>query len=119
MFVIPISGRDPASEARALLNFMLRHGDIAGTDHAGRTIVQLAVDPWTLDQLMTFDADAADLEDSDSEPEPDREMDGPAVVLDLKPPKQIHRMQAPRAVEEQEGGEPPPLAGAGVVAATP
>jgi hypothetical protein len=80
MSVVPLS-LDPNAEARALLHFMLRHGDIVGTDHAGRTILQLAVDPWTLDQLAAFDADAADLEDSDSEP------DGPAVILDLVAPK--------------------------------
>jgi hypothetical protein len=74
-------GRDAASEARALLHFMLQHGDIVGTDHAGRTVLQLAVDPWTLDQLCAFDADAADLEDAEGEPEPDEEMDGPATVL--------------------------------------
>ena len=84
MSVVPLP-LHPNAEARALLHFMLRHGDIVGTDHAGRTLLQLAVDPWTLDQLAAFDADAADLEDSDSEP------DGPAVILDLVPPKQICR----------------------------
>jgi hypothetical protein len=84
MPVVPLS-LDPNAEARALLNFMLRHGDIVGIDHAGRTILQLAVDPWTLDRLAAFDADATDLEDSDSEP------DGPAVILDLVPPKRVSR----------------------------
>jgi hypothetical protein len=84
MSVVPLS-LDPNAEARALLNFMLRHGDIVGTDQAGRTLLQLAVDPWTLDQLAAFDADATDLEDADSEP------DGPAVILDLVPPKRIGR----------------------------
>jgi hypothetical protein len=80
-------GRGAASEARALIHFMLSHGDIVGTDHAGRTILQLAVDPWTLDQLCAFDADAADLEDAEGEPEPDEETDGPATVLNFAPPK--------------------------------
>jgi hypothetical protein len=98
MAVVPLH-LDPNAEARALLYFMLQHGDIVGTDHAGRTILQLAVDPWTLVQLAAFDADAADLEDADGEPEPDRELEGPAVVLDLVPPKRIRRtMRATRAV---------------------
>ena len=84
MSVVPLP-LDPNAEARALLHFMLQHGAIVGTDHAGRTILQLAVDPWTLDQLAAFDADAANLEDSASEP------DGPAVILDLVPPKRIGR----------------------------
>jgi hypothetical protein len=49
------------------------------------------VDPWTLDRLLTFDAGAEDLEDADGEPEPDHEMDGPAVVLDFVPPKRRGR----------------------------
>jgi hypothetical protein len=73
--------RDPASEARALLRFILQHGDIVGTDHAGRTILQLAVDPWMLDQLAAFDADAEDFED-DGDGEPDQQ----ATVLELVPP---------------------------------
>jgi hypothetical protein len=36
MSVIPICGRDPATEARALLNCVLRDGDIVGIDDAGR-----------------------------------------------------------------------------------
>ena len=36
-----------------------------GKDTAGRTIIQLAVDDWALDKLMTFDAEAADLEGED------------------------------------------------------
>jgi hypothetical protein len=70
---------------------MLQHGDIVGTDHAGRTVLQLAVDPWTLDQLCAFDAGAEDLEDTDSEPEPDQEYDGPAILLDFVPPKRLRR----------------------------
>jgi hypothetical protein len=91
MSVIAFRGRDPASEARALLNFVLRDGDIVGTDDAGRTALLLVVDPWTLDRLLAFDADATDLEDTDGEPEPDHEIDGPATVLDFVPPKQLSR----------------------------
>jgi hypothetical protein len=50
------------SEARAPLRFMLAHGDIVGTDHAGRAVLQLAVNPWTLDQLCAFDAGSEDIE---------------------------------------------------------
>jgi hypothetical protein len=39
MTIVPLS-LDPASEARALLRFMLAHGDIVGTDHARRTVLQ-------------------------------------------------------------------------------
>lgn len=84
MSVVPLP-LDPDAEARALLNFMVRHGDIVCTDHAGRTLLQLAVDPWTLDQLCAFDADATEFEDADSEP------DGAAVILDLVPPKRVSR----------------------------
>jgi hypothetical protein len=79
--IVPIS-LDPDAEARALLRFMLAHGDIVGTDHAGRTILQLAVDPWTLDQLCAFDAGSEDLEDADAEPEPEHEMDSTPIMLD-------------------------------------
>jgi hypothetical protein len=91
MSVVPIRGHDPAAEARALLNYMLRDGDIVGTNDAGRTALLLLVDPWTLDRLLAFDADAADLEDTDGEPEPDDEIDGPATVLDFAPPEQRDR----------------------------
>ena len=75
MSVIALRGRDPESEARALLNCVLRDGDIVGTDSAGRTALLLVLDPWTLDRLLAFDADATDLEDNgdleddDGEPE--------------------------------------------------
>jgi hypothetical protein len=82
MSIVSIHGRDAASDARALLRFMLAHGDIVGTDHAGRTVLQLAVDPWTLDQLCAFDAGSEDLEDADAEPEPDQEMDSTPIMLD-------------------------------------
>ena len=56
MSVVSIHGRDAEAEARALLNFMLQRRRHSGTDHAGRTVIQIAVDPWTLDQLLNFDA---------------------------------------------------------------
>jgi hypothetical protein len=70
MSVISIHGRDPGAFARSVLHQLLRHGDIAGQDTAGRTVLQLAVDDWLLDELCAFDADAKDLKDSDPEPEP-------------------------------------------------
>jgi len=73
-----------AVEARALLHHLIEQGDILGKDARGRTIIQLALDDWTLERLMTFDADAAELE-----PEPDDEEDGPPVVLDLVRPKMV------------------------------
>jgi hypothetical protein len=82
MSVVAIHGGDTDFEARALVRFMLVHGDIIGTDHAGRTILQLAVDQRTLDQLCAFDAGSEDLEDSDSEPAPDHEIDSAPIVLD-------------------------------------
>jgi hypothetical protein len=90
MSVVPLS-LDPDLEPRALLNCVLRDGDVIGTDDAGRTALLLPIDPWTLDRLLAFDADAADLEDADGEPEPDDEIDGPAMVLDFVPPKRLDR----------------------------
>ena len=49
------------------------------------------LDPWTLDRLLAFDADAAELEDEDGEPEPDQAIDGPATVVDFVPPKPVGR----------------------------
>ena len=80
--MIAFPGPHPESEARALLNFVLQHGDIVGTDHAGRTVLQLAVDPWTLDRLAAFDAGSEELEDADAEPEPDQEMGSAPIMLD-------------------------------------
>jgi hypothetical protein len=51
----------------------------------------LLVDPWTLDRLLAFDAEATDLEDTDGEAEPDQEIDGPATVFDIVPPKRSYR----------------------------
>jgi hypothetical protein len=56
---------------------VLRDGDIVGTDGSGRTAVLLVLDPFTLDRLLVFDADVADLEANDVEPE---------TVLDIRPP---------------------------------
>jgi hypothetical protein len=77
----------PGTEARTLLHHLLEHGDIVGRDTVGRTIIQLAVDERVLDKLMSFDADAAELE-----PEPDDEEDRPPVVVDLAWPKVLRRM---------------------------
>ena len=71
---------NPGVEARALLHHLLEHGDIVGRDTRGRTIIQLAVDDRTLEQLMTFGAEAVDLENSDAEPGADDEQDGSAIA---------------------------------------
>ena len=77
----------PGAEARLLLHHLLEHGDVVGKDDAGRTMILLAVDERVLEKLMTFDAEAADLEDGgDAEPEPDDEEDGPPVRPDLVRP---------------------------------
>ena len=53
-----------------MLHHLLEHGDIAGRDAVGRTVIKLAVPDWMLERLMTFDAGAEDLEDSaDGEPD--------------------------------------------------
>jgi hypothetical protein len=46
------------------------------------------VDDWVLETLMTFDAEAADLE-----AEPDEE-DGSPVVIDLVGPRMVERRRA-------------------------
>jgi hypothetical protein len=61
---------------------VLRDGDVVGTDDAGRTALLLMLDPWTLDRLLAFDEDAADLEDADGEP-------GPSTVVDVVPPNWV------------------------------
>jgi hypothetical protein len=66
----------PGAQARALLRHILANGDIVGRDTFGRTTIALAVDGWTLDQLLTFDAGSEDLEDADGEPDSDNEFDG-------------------------------------------
>jgi hypothetical protein len=60
--------------------------------HHGRSVVALLVDPWTLDRLLAFDAEVTDLEDADGEPEPDQEIDGPATVSDIVPPRRCCRI---------------------------
>ena len=83
------------AEARVLLHHLLEHGDIVGRDSVGRAIVQLVVDDWTLEKLMAFDADAAELEDqSDHEPDPNDECDGSPVAVELARPKIIRRRRA-------------------------
>jgi hypothetical protein len=72
MSVVSIRGRDQASEARALLNCVLRDGE------SGLTALLLMLEPFTLDRLLVFDADVADLEETEVEPE---------TVLDIRSPK--------------------------------
>jgi hypothetical protein len=79
----------PGAQARALLHHVLEHGDVVGRDPVGRTIIQLTVDDRVLETLMTFDAEAAELE-----PEADDEEDGPPVVLDFLRPKVVERRRA-------------------------
>jgi hypothetical protein len=80
------------SQARALLHQVLERGDIVGRDAAGQTIIQLSVPDYVLERLMTFDAEAAELEDGgDDEPGADDEEDGPPVVVDLVRPKVVQR----------------------------
>jgi hypothetical protein len=63
-----------------------------GRDTAGRTIIQLAVDDWTFEKLLTFNAGSEDLKDADAKPEPDLELDGPPVSgLILIRPKRLRR----------------------------
>jgi hypothetical protein len=78
---LPLS---PNVAARALLHHLLEHGDIVGRGPAGHTIIQLVVNDYVLETLMTFDADTAELE-----PEPDNEEDCPPVVLELVQPKMV------------------------------
>jgi hypothetical protein len=85
MAIVPLP-LPPNVAARALLHHLLEHGDIVGRDAAGQTIIQLSVDDYVLETLMTFDADAADLE-----PEPDGEEDGPPLLVELVRPKVMER----------------------------
>ena len=59
-----------------------------GRDAAGRTVIQLAVNGYVLETLMTFDAEAAQLE-----PEPDDEDHGVPVLVQLLRPE--WRSEAP------------------------
>jgi hypothetical protein len=88
MSIISIPGRDAGAFAKSVLHHLLQHGDIAGRDTAGRTLLHVAVDDWPLDELCAFDAGAEDLEDSDAEPEPD-EMDGAPIVLEVARSRRI------------------------------
>jgi hypothetical protein len=92
MAIVPLP-LPPDAEARALLHYVLKHGDVVGRDNAGRTIIQLAVDDWVLDKLMGSDADAAEREDGgDAEPDADDERDGaPFMLPDVVLPKVIRR----------------------------
>jgi hypothetical protein len=88
MAIVPLP-LPPNVAARALLHHLLEHGDIVGRDTAGRTVIQLSVNDYVLEMLMTFDADAAELE-----PEPDDEEDGPPFLVELVPPKMVERWRA-------------------------
>jgi len=91
MAIVPLS-LPPGTEARALLHHLLEHGDIVGKDTWGRTIIQLAVDDWVLEKLLTTEAEAADLEDGrDAEPDADDEGDAPPSVIELVRPKVVRR----------------------------
>jgi hypothetical protein len=63
----------------------LRMATSSARDTFGRTTIALAVDDWTLDQLLTFDAGSEDLEDADGEPDSDNEFDGAPVSGRAKP----------------------------------
>ena len=97
MAVVPLP-LPPNTAARTLLHHLLEHGDIVGRDAAGNTIIQLSVNDYVLETLMTFDADAAELEI-----EPDDEDDSPPVVVELARPKVIRRMRAPSQASGQLG----------------
>ena len=88
MAIVPLP-LPPCAEAPALLHHLLEHGDIVSRDTSGRTVIQLAVDDYLLETLMTFDAEATELE-----PEPDDEEDNPAIVVDFVRPKMVARKRA-------------------------
>jgi hypothetical protein len=64
-----------------------------GRDPGGRTVIQLALDDWVYEKLMTFDAEATELEDGgDAEPDDHAEADGaPFMIPDVVLPKVIRR----------------------------
>jgi hypothetical protein len=67
----------PGAQARTILHHLLEHGDVAGRDAVGRTVITFAVDDWLFEQLLTFDAGSEDLEENaDAEPDEDAEEDG-------------------------------------------
>ena len=57
-----------------------------GRDAAGRTVIQLAAEDWLLEQLMTFDAGAEDLEDDD-----EADDSPPVLSFDRIPPRRVRR----------------------------
>jgi hypothetical protein len=66
-----------SSSYSAILHDLLEHGDVAGWDAVGRTLITLAIDDRLLERLLTFDAGSEDLEDGgDGEPDGDTEADG-------------------------------------------
>ena len=85
MSAIPLP-LDPGAQARTLLRHLLEAGDVIGRDAAGRTVIQLAADDWLLEQLMTFDAGAEDLEDDD-----EADDSPPVLSFDRIPPRRVHR----------------------------
>jgi hypothetical protein len=77
MTIIPFR-LDPGAQARSILHHLLEHGDVAGSDAVGRTVITFAVDDWLLERLLTFDAGSEELEDNgDAEPDDDADEDGP------------------------------------------
>ena len=87
MAIVPLP-LPPHIEARALLHLLLEHGDVVGRDAVGQTVIQLALDDHTLETLLTFDADAAELGgQGDDEPDADAEADSAPVAADLARPK--------------------------------
>ena len=94
MSIVPLP-LPPGAEARGLLHHLLEHGDVVGSDPAGRTVIQLAVDDSLLEKLLAFDAEATELEDGgDVEPDADDEEDGPPVVVELARPKVVRLRRA-------------------------
>jgi hypothetical protein len=81
-------GHDALFSQRAFVIADLRHTARNIDEVLGRTIIQLAVGDRLLETLITFDAEAADLE-----PEPDDEEEGPPIVLELVRPKVVRRMR--------------------------
>lgn len=100
--VLPL---DPGAQARVLLHYLLDSGDIVGLDEAGRVVIQLAADDWVLEQLLTFDAAAEDLEESeDAEADDDAEPDGATVLfIDRAPARRVYcRRQYPGRTEPSQ-----------------
>jgi hypothetical protein len=62
------------------------------------------VDDWVLVRLLTYDAEAADLEEEgDEEPHADDEEDGPPVMPDLVRPKVSGRKRTSSRASGQVG----------------